>query len=256
MFTTAEREALRAALISRAEADERIVAGALTGSGALDALDQWSDIDLTFGIGPVDGAADGPADGLAEVLADWTALMYAEHGAVHHLDVHAGATIYRVFLLDSTLQVDLSFAPHAEWGAAGPKFRLLFGTTGHREWRVPRRPAELAGLGWLYALHARSSLARGRPWQAEYMISGVRDYVLSLACLRHELPELQGRGMDDLPAEVTGPLAGALVRSLDPAEVARAFGAVTQALLAEIRHTDAALADRLAAPLRELAHLT
>ncbi len=247
MFTTAEREALRAALISRAEADERIVAGALTGSGALDGLDQWSDIDLTFGI--------GPADGLAGVLADWTALMYAEHGAVHHMDVRAGATIYRVFLLDSTLQVDLSFGPHAEWGAAGPKFRLLFGTTGRREWMTPPGQEEVAGLGWLYALHARSSLARGRLWQAEYMISGVRDYVLSLACLRHDLPALQGRGMDDLPAEVTGPLAGALVRSLDPAELARAFGVVTQALLAEIRHADATLADRLAAPLRELAGL-
>jgi hypothetical protein len=28
-------------------------------------------------------------------------------------------------------------------------------------------------MGWLYALHARSSIARGRVWQAEYMISWV-----------------------------------------------------------------------------------
>ena len=62
------------------------------------------------------------------MVADWTARMYAEHGAVHHLDVTSGATLYRVFLLASTLQVDLAFAPAAEFRAIAPTFRLLFGT--------------------------------------------------------------------------------------------------------------------------------
>jgi hypothetical protein len=31
--------------------------------------------------------------------------MYAEHAAVHHLDVPAGQALYRVFLLGNTLQV-------------------------------------------------------------------------------------------------------------------------------------------------------
>ena len=38
--------------------------------------------------------------------------------------------------------------------------------------------AHFIGMGWLYALHARSSIARGKLWQAEYMISGVRDHAL------------------------------------------------------------------------------
>jgi hypothetical protein len=47
------------------------------------------------------------------------------------------------------------------------------------------------------------------------MVSGVRDHVLALACLRHGLPAAQGRGMDGLPPAVTAIIAGALVRSLE-----------------------------------------
>lgn len=43
------------------------------------------------------------------------------------MDVLSGATVYRVFLLASTLQVDIAFAPEAEFGAIVPAFRLIFG---------------------------------------------------------------------------------------------------------------------------------
>jgi hypothetical protein len=245
VFDAAGRRSLREVLVAAARADDRITGAALTGSAARDAEDRWSDIDLAFGI-------SGDAD-RGQVVADWTARMYAEHGAVHHLDVTSGATLYRVFLLASTLQVDLAFAPAAEFRASAPTFRLLFGTAAEPALHPGPSAAELAGLGWLYALHARSCLRRGRVLQAEYMLSGVRDYALALACLRHGLPAVQGRGMDDLPAAVTGPVAAALARSPDPAELARAFGAATECLLAEITHADPDLAGRLAGPLRELA---
>ena len=92
--------------------------------------------------------------------------MYQQHGALHHMDVLSGATVYRVFLLASTLQVDIAFWPAAEFGATAPTFRLIFGTAVTRAPSPPPAAAQLIGLGWLYALHARSSLARGRAWQA------------------------------------------------------------------------------------------
>lgn len=245
MFTAAERDDLRAALIASARADERVTGAALTGSASVGHEDRWSDIDLAFGF------AAGTDVGAA--IADWTAVMYGRHDAIAHLDIISGAVTYRVFLLASTLQVDLAFAPAADFGAVAPTFRLLFGTAVQRPPAAPPAAAELIGLAWLYGLHARSSIARGRGWQAEYMISGVRDYVLALACLRHGVPAAQGRGLHLLPADVTGPLAAALVRSLDGGELSRAFGVATQALIAEIGHVDAGLAKRLAGPLRELA---
>jgi hypothetical protein len=248
VFTPEERTRLRDALVERARADERITGAALTGAASRDAEDRWSDIDLALGVAL---GAD-----IGKVMADWTGVLYREHGAVDHLDVVSGGVVYRVFLLASTLQVDIAFAPESEFGPTAPTFRLLFGRAVDR---VPAlaaaadRAAELTGLAWLYALHARSSLARGRVWQAEYMISGVRDHVLALACVRYGVPAVQGRGMDQLPREVTAGLGAALVRSVDAAELERAFQAVTESLIAEIGRADSALAGRLSGVLRELA---
>ena len=244
MFTPEDRSRLRDAIIAVARADARITSAALTGSVALGAEDRWSDIDVALGV-----AGEADPEG---VVADWTDYMYRECGAVHHVDVNWGSTLFRVFLLASTLQVDLAFWPAAEFGAIGPTFRLLFGTAKERPMQQPPDAAVLIGMAWLHALHARSSIARGRVWQAEYMLSGMRDQVLALACLRHGVPSVQGRGIDSLPPEVTAAVSGGLVRSLDAAELRRAFGVVTGALIAEIERADAGLANRLAAPLKEL----
>jgi predicted nucleotidyltransferase len=244
MFTPEDRTRLRDALVAAARADPRITAAALTGSASAGAEDRWSDIDLALSI--AGGADPGP------VVADWTDRVYREGGAVHHLDVYRGDVLFRVFLLASTLQVDIAFWPAAEFGAIGPTFRLLFGSANDRPLPAAPTAAGLIGMGWLYALHARSSIERGRAWQAEYMVSGMRDQVLALACLRHGLPAVEGRGADRLPPGVAAALAAGLVRSLEAAELRRAFGVVTEALIAEVGLADAGLAERLTAPLREL----
>ncbi len=245
MFSSTDRSALSNALVDSARNDPRITGAAVTGSAAVGGGDKWSDVDLAFGV------ASGTDR--AQLIAAWTARMYEEHGAVHHTDIVAGPALFRVFLLANTLQVDLAFWPEADFGAIAPTFRLLFGTANER----PRPPVPsfegLVGMGWLYALHARSSIARGRAWQAEYMISGLRDQVLALACLRHDLPSVQGRGLDKLPADVLSALVPSLVRSLDPPELWRAFRAACDGLLLEVRAIDPNLANRLSAPISELA---
>src|SRR4051794_33902580 len=128
MFTPEERDQLREALVAAARADGRISSAALTGSAAAGVTDRWSDIDLALGVA---SAAD-----YDQVVADWTALMYQAHAAIHQLDVVHERILYRVFLLASTLQVDLAFWPQTEFGATGPTFRLLFGTANQR----PPRP--------------------------------------------------------------------------------------------------------------------
>src|SRR5439155_2966418 len=217
---------------------------AITGSASVGKEDAWSDIDLAFGI--------REAAEVAATLADFSDRLYRDYGALHHLDVPRGAWIYRVFLLPSTLQVDLAFAPSAEFGARAPTFRLVFGEAADGSHIPPAAAGELIAWAWLYALHARSSIARGKPWQAEFMISGMRDQVLALACLRHGAPAVEGRGIDALPPEATAAVAAGLVRSLDAAELRRAFGVVTDALIAEVGRADADLADRLSAPVKEL----
>lgn len=188
MFSPEERDGLRDVLVAAARRDDRITGAASTGSASVGRTDRWSDIDLALGV----SAKADPAD----VLADWTRSMYGEHGALHHMDLVRGSVVYRVFLLASTLQVDVAFAPAAQFGATAPTFRLLFGTAADLDPFREVDPVAGIGMGWLYALHARSSLARGRVWQAEYMINGMRNEVVALACLRHGLPSHDGRGVD------------------------------------------------------------
>src|SRR5689334_9112873 len=244
MFTAQDRQRIRSELLEAARADERLSGGAVTGSAAVGREDAWSDIDLAFGV--------TDATHIPDVLADWTSRMAERYQALHHVDVVSGAWIYRVFLLANTLQVDLAFAPAAEFGARAPTFQLVFGKAAELKHATGLTADGLIGYAWLYALHARSALARGLPWQAEYMVSAVRDHVLALACLRHGLPAREGRGMDQLPKDVTSALEPALVRNLDAAEIARAFRVATEALIAEVQHADRELATRLEAALREL----
>jgi hypothetical protein len=233
MFTTADRDALWESLIHEARADNRIVAAAITGSRALGQEDEWSDIDLAFAVGSDSDRRD--------VIADWTDRMY-QHSAVHHVDVVRGPAIYRVFLLASTLQVDLAFWPQAEFGAIAPSFRLLFGAATSRPSAVDSPFEELVGMAWLYALHDRSSIARGRVWQAEFMISGMRDYALALACLRHGLPAVYARGADRLPESIANAFTRTLVRSLAEPELRRAFASVCDLLVTEVNTIDALIA--------------
>ena len=209
MYTPDDRERVRADLIEIARADPRIGGGALTGSASVGREDRWSDIDLAFGV--VEGSSIEP------VIEEWTARMYERHDAVHHVDVRAGTWLYRVFLLANSLQVDVALAPLADFGAKAPTFRLLFGTAGPQRPAERRGSEELLGYAWLYALHVRSALARGKPWQAEYMVSAARDSLLAAACLRHGVPTAEGRGMDQLPLTITEPLRAALVTRLEPA---------------------------------------
>ncbi len=245
VFTTEYRAQLRSELLEYARRDKRLGGAAITGSAAENREDRWSDIDLAFGV--VDPSH------VPDMLSDFAALMYDRHGAIFHHDVKAGAWIYRVFFLAGTLQVDLAFVAQSEFRPLGPTFRLAFGEAKAASPFPPPAPNDVIGLAWVHALHARSCILRGKFWQADYMISAVRDHVMTLACIRHGLPSAHGRGMDRLPESITRQLLRSLVRELDPDELWRALGIVVQSLVTEVNGADGQLGKRVAAELTELA---
>ena len=237
MFTPADRDRIRDAILVRAREDSRITGGALTGSASVDGEDDWSDIDLAFGV--------RTASDVGPTLVAMTDYMRATHGVVDTVDVPSGAWIYRVFLLANTLQVDLAFAPASDFGARAPTFRLVFGESRQLPHVTPPSAASLIGYAWLYALHVRSSLARGKLLQAEYMVSAMRDSAFAAACLRHGETPREGRGLDRLPAELRDRYEATLVRALTADEIARAFRETSNVALDEARHLDATLASRI-----------
>jgi hypothetical protein len=243
VFTVEERDRVRERVLELARDDPRVVAGAVVGSLAGAVGDRWSDLDLTFGV------AGGVA--VTDVLADWTARIAHELDGVHLFDLPSGATIYRVFLLPGTLQLDVSFTPAAAFGAGGPKWQLLFGNEVERPPAEPPTAAELFGYAVHHARAARVAIERGRPWQAEYWISALRDCALGLACLRLALPASYGRGFDDLPTELVAGFEDAIVRSLERDELLRALAGAVEGLLSETAGVEE-LAAKLKPQLLEL----
>src|SRR5439155_6748148 len=117
-----------------------------------------------------------------------------------------------------------------------PRFRLLFGETAKSDGsELPKPPVAGDFFRWgvIYGIHARTCIERGRVWQAEHYIGAVRDHALSLACLRRELPAVQARGYDDLPAVTLGSFNGTHIGSLEPERLRNALWAALHALLHE-----------------------
>jgi hypothetical protein len=243
MFTTEQRDQVRDRVLALARSDPRVTAGAFTGSGAVDAQDRWSDIDIAFGV------TDGTSP--EAVLDDWAEIFAREFGALHYWDLPAGSSIYRVFLLPSGLEIDVAVTPQQDFGARGPRFRTLFGPARQHDAPPQQDTRYLIGLCWHHVLHARSNIERGKPWQAEYWISAIRDHTLTLACMRLGEEAAYARGVDRLPATLTAPLADALVRSLEEPELRRALAAATTCFLNELEAWDPALSASLTPPLQE-----
>src|SRR5207248_967056 len=74
VFTVEQRDALRERVLTLAEKDRRVVAGAAVGSLAVGGGDRFSDLDLTFAV-----ADDVPVAG---VLDDWTRRLSHEFAAM------------------------------------------------------------------------------------------------------------------------------------------------------------------------------
>jgi hypothetical protein len=257
VFTVEQRDALVERVLGLGEEDERVAAGAVVGSLAVDARDRFSDVDLTFGV------ADRAQ--VADVLDDWTRLLIDELDAVPLVDLQRGPTTYRVFLLPDTLQLDLSMTPASRFRPAGPRFRLVFGGTasddpegppqpvaGDLFISTPAVPGDIFGWGVIYALHSRACIERGRVWQAEHYVGAVRDHALALACLREGVTAAQARGYDDLSAETLDRSKGSHIGSLEPQALRAALAASVAALTREGTEADLPHAPVVALRLADL----
>jgi predicted nucleotidyltransferase len=246
MFTVDQRSRIRAALVERANQDPAISGAALVGSAARDAEDMWSDIDLVLQLAP---DADEPG-----VAREWSDYLGRLSPIADRFDLYAGGIRYRVYLLESSLQVDLSFWPYDQFHATEAPFRILFGTPG-----APTEPGQpdmdrTFGMGWLFVLHARSAVARGRLWQATMMLDELRNSVVTLMCIRSGLPYWHGRGVDNLSRDERSDLELARATRVNAADLDESRRRLAQLFLDEIRRADEKRADRLRPAFDELAN--
>ncbi len=109
------------------------VAAAITGSACVSAEreDRWSDIDLAFSV--------SNSSELKMVVSDWTALMYWQYLALHHLVVRYGEWIY---LSISTSQHRCRSILHL---LSATEFQALASTRSALCLEKPMKPARLSG---------------------------------------------------------------------------------------------------------------
>ena len=256
MFTVDQRDSLRDLVLRMAHDDDRVSAAAAVGSLAVDEGDNYSDLDLTFGI--------AEPTSVAAVIADWTNTLVEELGAVKLVDLERGPTIYRVLLFPDALQFELSMTPAGNFRRAGPRFRLVFGQTavgapsasasvGTLFVPTPVIVEDLLGWGTVYGLHARACIERQRFWQAEHYIGAVRDHGLSLACLSRGLTASQARGYDQLPATTLQRFEHTHVTATVPRALYGALRASVAALLQEAAEADVRGAEAITERVGELA---
>ena len=192
-FVPKEHDRIRDVVLDRARRDPRVRAGAIVGSFALGRADRWSDLDLSFAVGE-----DVRPEAVLDELSRWLA---ETEGAVHLFDLGAESAVYRVLLLPGALQVDISARPASAF-RHGRGFQVVFGSAREAEPAGAQPTGDLFGWAVVLALHARACLERGRLWQADYDLNGVRERALALACVRRGLSATYGRGYDDLPADL------------------------------------------------------
>ena len=245
MFETSERQRIRDELIAAARDDPEVIGAAIVGSAARGQEDRWSDIDLALQL----------ADGATElgVVERWTQLIDGNFGVADTLDIFAGGVRYRVFLLSSSLQIDLSFWPHDEFRATEEAFHLVFGNPAPQSTATLPDIDGIIGMGWLYALHARSAFARGRLWQTVMMLDELRNQIVALACIRNGLNPWHGRDVDRLPPAERNALDESRAMAVSTAALGRSKRILIRQFLAEVGHHNSGLADALRPALEAMA---
>lgn len=223
MYSIEERKRVQDFLITKAKADQRISDAAIVGSESIGANDQWSDIDLSFGI------KEGFS--ISKVIDDWTSILETECSAGQLLDVTYQNSIFRVFLLPNCLQIDLSFTPASKFGAITDNFLLLFGQQKETSKQQPPNPQDVYGYALLYTLKIKRAIERTRYWQAFHYLNTCRQYVQQLACLKHQITPFDAKGFDDLPLALLSNLQRTIPQSIEEEDLRMALDCIVECLI-------------------------
>ncbi len=224
MLPTA-RARLLADLTQWATQHPEVASAAHVGSTAEGFRDRHSDIDLALGT--------RPGVEVAQVLAQaesW--LADYDPGFARLLDIPYEDAVYRVFLHEHGMQLDVSARPQTSFAATTARFALVFGETGAP---APKRVPDMRALvaeAVLYVRLAGVAHARRRPWQAAHFVDTARARLTTALCLRYGTDPFDGRGFDDLPPGVLAALMPTMLADLSDGSVARAIGGLAEGCLA------------------------
>lgn len=200
------------ALLAFAKTHPAVAAAAKVGSTAVGFRDQHSDIDLAVGVHETHSPVAFLDDGAAFVSGDGL-------GFAPLLDIAYRDAVYRVFLRADGLQLDLSARPQTSFAPTTERFALCFGESRPPEPKVRPAADALVREAVLYLRLADVAVRRDRVRQAQYFLDHVRERAQTALCLKHGLAPFDGRGFDELPAEVLARTAAGCAYGATPEEL-------------------------------------
>lgn len=223
MYSKEFRSNVQDVIIDLAKRDKRITDCAVVGSEAISQNDDWSDIDLTFGVSDdVD---------ITVILSDWNCIMAKQFDAHVLFDLPHRQSIYRVYLLPNALQVDLSFTPTKYFGALTKKFKLIYGNVKRQEIVPIPEYKTIYGYAVLYALKTRCALERMKVWQSYYYLGKYREYIMQLKCIEVNVDSKDGRGYGDLPTSFLTDIQQSLTSKMDTDSIRDSLSKLTKVFL-------------------------
>lgn len=228
MYSKEYRNKVQSSIITFAKEDVRITDCAIVGSESIGKNDEWSDIDLTFGV--------SMETEIPKILLDWNELMTKNFEANVLFDLAFRESIYRVYLLPNALQVDLSFTPTKQFGAITEKFKLIFGEEKNRDSKPVPKPKTIFGYAVLYALKTRCSIEREKFWQAHYYLEKFKENIMTLKCLSENLNPFDGRDYDKLSDSFLIQIQSSLIGSLSRHNLNKSLKILTIILINEIKN--------------------
>ena len=228
MYSKEYRNKVQSSIITFAKADVRIIDCAIVGSESIEKNDEWSDIDLTFG---VSAEAEIP-----KILLGWNELMAKNFKANVLFDLAFRESIYRVYLLPNALQVDLSFTPTEHFGAITEKFKLIFGKEKARNSKPIPKLKTIFGYAVLYALKTRCSIEREKFWQAHYLLEKFKENIMTMKCLSENLNPFDGRDYDNLSELFLAQIESSLIDSPNRNNLDKSLMVLTKVLISETKN--------------------
>lgn len=204
MFTEKYRESVRNEIINQVRTDPQIFSAASIGSYARNEVDQYSDIDLTFGM----------AESLEvnSKLNEYKGYIKKAFRGEFLFQLKQDFTLYGVFILPGCLQVDLSFTPQNEFGPKAYPFNIIFGTHTGEKSKSPHDPIlEKFGLIVHHILRTKVCMERGQLEKSRHWLKEANKHMSSY---EFASPDLICFETEDLQKELLQKDLNSLIASL------------------------------------------
>jgi predicted nucleotidyltransferase len=255
LYTPQRRAEIQENLLTFLQTDEQIAGVVLVGSGAEEYRDSYSDINLLIAV----------ADNMTvyAVYHKWKTRLIALYPRIAGYEIQqANEAFHYTSLLDNFLVLDLQFAKARRTIAHHKPWKICFDRTGTLQETLEkaysdeqneaplREYTRLIDTIWQPILKCATALRRNEIWRALHLLEGLRNQVVEIAGMNHNIDTHDFTDVDRLPEMFLVHLRHTLPTGTGVPAIRRALRTTVVLLFDEIEALETRLAVSKASTLR------